>query len=305
MKILVTGGNGFVAGYVAKELLDSGHSIVLSDVAFPSPPGDGVERIVADLTCEEQICELVKGTSPDACIHLGGIASVVIGNKDPATLFSVNVTGTAILLEAVRKYRPDSRFLFVSTAHVYGHIPDDTPVPESAPLNPSNLYSISKASADMLALSYAHQHGMHVMTTRPNNHVGPGQSPDFVLGTFSAQIKAIARGEAPPVMHTGNLESTRDFTDVRDIARAYRLLIEKGRAGEAYNIGSGKQESIKGMLDIMCGLEKVTPELKTDPDRLRPADRSPILDTSKITTDTGWTTAIPLDKTIEDIMQEF
>lgn len=306
MKILLTGGKGFVAGYVAKELLAAGHEAILSDKSFPSGPQDDIQRITADLTNSEEMDKLVSSVSPDACIHLGGITSVVIGNKNPAAMFHVNVTGTAILLEAFRKNCPESKFLFVSTAHVYGTDGDNTPVKESDPLRPSNLYAVSKASADMLTLSLAKLHDdMHLMTTRPNNHVGPGQSPDFVLGTFSAQIKAISRGEAPPVMHTGNLESTRDFTDVRDVARAYRLIIENGSKGAAYNIGSGKQVSIRSILDIMCQIEGINPEFKTDPERMRPADRSPVLDTSLIQQEIGWQPSIPLDTTIHDILQEF
>lgn len=305
MKILLTGGKGFVASYVAKELLEAGHTPVLSDVSFPTTSQDDIRRIPADLTNAQEIEKLVIDVCPDACIHLGGITSVVIGNKNPAAMFHVNVTGTAILLEAFHKHCQDARFLFASTAHVYGTEGDDTPVTESAPLRPSSLYAISKAAGDRLTLSLAKLYDMHLMTTRPNNHVGPGQSPDFVLGTFSAQIKAISRGEASPVMHTGNLESTRDFTDVRDVARAYRLIIENGSKGAAYNIGSGTQASIRSILDIMCGIEGVSPEFKTDPERMRPADRSPVLDTSLIQTKIGWQPTIPLDTTIRDILQEF
>jgi len=305
LKILLTGGNGFVAGYAAKELTAAGHNVVLSDHSFKEQDSDGIERIPADLVKQDAVESLVSKTSPDACIHLGGITSVVTANKDPVAVFNVNVTGTAILLEAFRKHRPDARILFVSTAHVYGQHEGDVPLKESAPLNPSNLYAASKASADLMSLTYASVSDMHIMTVRPNNHVGPGQSPDFVLGTFSAQIKAIARGEAEPVLHTGNLESTRDFTDVRDVVKAYCLLLQKGTKGQAYNIGSGTQVSIGDILRMMCKIENISPEIRQDPARMRPADRSPLLDTSRIMNDTGWKPAIPFDTTIRDILQEF
>jgi GDP-4-dehydro-6-deoxy-D-mannose reductase len=305
LKILVTGGNGFVAGYASRELAAAGHTTVLSDHFFGNIPEDGIERITADLTKADEIDRLVSKTQSDACIHLGGITSVVIADRDPVRLFNVNVTGTAILLEAFRNHCPAARFLFVSTAHVYGRTEADGPIDESAPLKPSNLYAASKASADILAATYAGLYGMHVMTTRPNNHVGPGQSPDFVLGTFSKQIKAISRGKAAPVILTGNLESTRDFTDVRDVARAYRLLLEKGTKGASYNIGSGSQVSIREILRTMCRMEGISPEIKPDPERMRPADKSPVLDTSRIRKDTGWKPAIPLDITIRDILEEF
>ena len=174
MKILLTGGNGFVASYVAKELIEAGHTPVLSDVSFPATSQDDIQRIPADLTNAQEIDKLVVDVCPDACLHLGGIASVVIGSKNPAAMFHVNVTGTAILLEAFHKHCQDARFLFASTAHVYGTDGGDTPVKESDPLRPSNLYAISKASADLLTLSLASMHDMHLMTARPNNHVGPG-----------------------------------------------------------------------------------------------------------------------------------
>lgn len=305
MKVLVTGGNGFVAGYLAEELKKAGHKPVLSDRSFADSSSDDLTCIPADLTDARAVEKLVQDVLPDACVHLGGITSVVIGNKDPVSMFQVNVTGTAILLEAMRQYCPDVKFLFVSTAHVYGSDRSSTPVSETSALNPSNLYAASKASAEMLALTYASAHGMHVMTVRPNNHVGPGQSADFVLGAFSTQIKAISRGDAEPVLKTGNLESTRDFTDVRDVVRAYSLLIETGQTGTAYNIGSGSQVSIGAILKIMCDIEGITPEIRQDPGLMRPADMSPLLDTTRIEQDTGWQPTISLDTTLNDILQGF
>lgn len=305
MKVLLTGGNGFVAGYTAAELIKAGHTPVLSDLDFSKPAESGTVQIRADLLDSAGIEQIVREIMPDACIHLGGITSVVIGNRNPPAMFQVNVTGTAILLEAFRKHCKSAKFLFVSTAHVYGPGQSNRAITESDPLQPASLYAISKACADTTALFYATTHGMHVMTARPNNHVGPGQSPDFVLGTFSTQIKAISRGNAPAVLNTGNLESTRDFTDVRDVAKAYRLLIEKGTSGQAYNIGSAEQHSIKSILDTMCSIEGIKPEIKTDPARLRPADKSPILDTTKISKEIDWHPETPFDKTLRDIMQEF
>ncbi len=305
MKVLLTGGKGFVAGYLAKELISAGHGVVLSGRALGESGRDGVECIDADLTRPDDIDKLVELSRPDACVHLGGITSVVIGSKDPVSMFQVNVTGTAILLEAVRKHSPDAKFLFVSTSHVYGTVKRESLIRESDTLDPSNLYAASKASADLLALTYAKIHDMHVMTARPNNHVGPGQSPDFVLGALSAQIKAISRGDAPAVMETGNLESTRDFTDVRDVVKAYCLLLDKGKKGHAYNIGSGRQESIGTILNMMCEIVGISPEIRQDPARMRPADSSPMLDTGKIEKDTGWKPAIELNTTLHDILQEF
>lgn len=304
MKVLLTGGNGFVAGYAAMELISAGFETVLSDHSFTRPAPRGARLIKADLAESSEIDTLVKDCRPDACIHLGGIPSVAAGNSDPEKLFRVNVTGTALLLEAFSRHRPDARFLFVSTAHVYGQENHPHTIDEETPMSPHNLYALSKAAADMMTLSYARIKGMDTMVARPNNHIGPGQASAFVIGTLGRQIRSISEGKADPVLHTGNIESTRDFSDVRDVARAYRLLLEKGRRGTAYNIGSGSQVSIKEIISTMCRIENISPEIRIDPERLRPADTSPVLDTVRIKTDTGWTPVIPLEKTLQDILRE-
>ena len=183
---------------------------------------------------------MVSELAPDACIHLAGIAFVPLGWTDPELVFSVNLLGTINVLEAFRLGAPKARLLIVTSAEIYGRVPGSHAFAEDAPLTPDNLYAVSKMAADLSSLLYARRYGMHVMTARPGNHIGPGQSPRFVTSAFAEQIVKIARKQTEPVLKVGNLECERDFTDVRDVARAYRLIAEGGRAGEAYNISSEK-----------------------------------------------------------------
>jgi GDP-4-dehydro-6-deoxy-D-mannose reductase len=185
---------------------------------------------------------------------------------------------------------------------VYGRQPREGKLTEDAPMHPSNPYAVSKMAADQLALMYAAQHDMAVMSARPQNHLGPGQSRDFVASAFAGQLAAIAAGDAEPVMRVGNLDSRRDFLDVRDVAAGYRLLLERGRPGRAYNLASGKMVSIRDMLNRMCEIVGVHPRVEIDEARWRPADDPPLLDTSRIEEEVGWHPDIPLTDSLRDLI---
>ena len=300
MRILVTGAKGFVGRHLARELVRSGHTPLLLDLEPAKAPADG-PIYVCDLRNASSLKTLIGEIKPDACIHLGGIAFVPLGWSDPELVFSVNVGGTVNLLESFRAACPTARILVVTSAEVYGRSPSATPFTEETPMMPSNLYAVSKMAADLTVLLYARRYAMPVMTARPENHIGPQQSPRFVTTAFAGQAIRIARGEAEPVMRVGNLDSERDFTDVRDVARAYRLLIERGRPGEAYNIASGQPVRIRVVLDELCRIAGIKPEIKVDPTLFRPTDNSPSVDSSKIRLEVGWKTEIPLSETLRDI----
>jgi GDP-4-dehydro-6-deoxy-D-mannose reductase len=303
VRILVTGAGGFVGRHVIHELTQAGHIPIAFDLQR-CPHTAPEHTHVGDLRNADTLLDLVRHVHPDACIHLGGIAFVPMGWTDPELVFSSNLTGTVNLLEALRQCSPGSRALVVTSAEVYGRLPAEQPLDENAPLRPDNLYAVSKISADLAALLYARRYAMPVMTARPENHVGPGQSPRFVASGFAEQLAQIARSEAEPVLRVGNLENERDFTDVRDVARAYRLIVEKGRPGHAYNIASGQNVKIRVILEQLCAVSGVQPRIEVDPARFRPTDALPRLDNSRIRNEVGWLPQIPLNVTLRDIYEE-
>ncbi|MDP6847238.1 MAG: GDP-mannose 4,6-dehydratase [Kiritimatiellia bacterium] len=303
MRYLVTGGGGFVGRHLVAELQHHGHEVTVFDRAEVEPV-ESAETIVGDIRNKEDLLAAVTKSKPEACVHLGAIAYVPTGGTDPDLVLSVNIRGTLNTLSALRCEAPNARVLVVSTVHVYDANDDSTPLTEDSPLAPVSMYAISKAAADLATLACAAKHGLHTMTVRPTNHTGPGQSPCFAVPSFASQIKAIAEKKATLPLAVGNLESERVIMDVRDVVRAYRLLIEHGRAGQAYNLSSGEQIKIGDILRQLCDMAGVEPEFVVDDDKFRPTDRSPILNTSKLRRDTGWEPEIPLGKTLSDVLGE-
>lgn len=297
MKILVTGADGFVGGHLARELADAGHEVIQACGQQKTVP----EAHLLDIRDPGAVRALVEATRPNGCIHLAGMAFVPQGWENPNLCFDININGTLHLLEAVRQAAPECRFLFISSAEVYGRKPTENPVSEDAPFDPENIYALSKVSADSMTLLYARRYELPFMTARPQNHVGPGQSEAFVFPSFARQVAAIARGESDPIMRVGNLDAERDFTDVRDIVRGYRLLVEQGAPGQAYNLATGKNIRVGKVLDGFCELAGVRPTIETDPNRFRPTDYPPVMDTTRIREQTGWTPAYTLEQTLADI----
>lgn len=301
MRFLVTGAYGFVGRYLIAELRQAGHQVVGYD-AGPAPADlRDIQAESGDVRDAEALRSVIRRTAPDACVHLAAMAFVPAGASDPQSMIEVNILGTIRLLEAFRKESPGTRLLVVSTAQVYGLAPRPAPIREEDCLAPDSIYAISKAAADDTARLYARQYGMDVLVTRPYNHIGPGQSPIYVVSAFAKQVREIAAG-APSEIKVGNLDSFRDFTDVRDVARAYRLLIERGQTGEAYNLASGSQVRIGDILDRLCTQAGVRPRITRDPLLYRPNTESPILDIRKIRDATGWEPLISLDQTLRDIL---
>lgn len=310
MRVLVTGANGFAGRHTVKDLQQAGHTVSGFDLASSPATLPALDMHTGDIQNKDAVNEVVAKTRPEACVHLSAISFVPEGWRNPEALFSINLLGTIHLLEAFRRQAPDARILVVSSAEVYGLRPRPRPVKEDDLLDPDNPYAISKAAADRLALLYARQHGLRVMTVRPYNHIGPGQAPHFVVASFAAQLvaitkgQAIAKGQAPAVLKVGNLDSRRDFSDVRDVARAYRLLLEHGQPGQAYNLCSQKTTTIRAILDQLCDLSGAHPAVEVDPQRYRPAGERPSLDTKRIETDIHWKPEIPISTTLRDILAE-
>jgi len=310
---LVTGYDGFVGPYLAEHLLSHGRRVLgtMYKGLREIPPHPCTERnrqksviiLPVDLVNYEDVFKIIQEVQADEVYHLAGISHVPTSWDNPRLTFSTNVMGTVNLLEAIRQSGRPARILVVSSAEVYGR-PDplDFPTRESAALRPDNPYAASKAAIDILAYQWSKYPGMHVVRVRPFSHTGPGQSPNFVCPGFARQLAAISLGIAPPLMKVGDLTVRRDFTDVRDVVKAYRLVLEKGASGEVYNVCSGKSRSMKCILQILKSFSDKKVRAETDPARLRlsdvPETRGSNARLKKVT---GWRPQIAFSRTLRDL----
>ncbi|MDO9541054.1 MAG: GDP-mannose 4,6-dehydratase [Kiritimatiellia bacterium] len=305
MRVLVTGSQGFVGHHLMRELHRPNWVTGAFDLAPANGQCTGINYHQGDIQDQQAVEDAVKQFLPEACIHLSGLAFVPEGWTNTEALFSVNALGTIHLLEACRKHAPSAKVLVISSAEVYGRQSGQYPVNENDPFHPDNPYAISKAAADRITLLYARQYSMHTMVARPGNHIGPGQSANFAVSSFARQLRDIAAQKKKPVIKVGNLDSKRDFTDVRDVARAYRLLVEKGCPGEAYNIASNRETSMNSILNMLCEIAGVKPVIEVTPERYRQPEQRPQLNTAKIAQAVGWKPEITLETTLRDIMNEW
>lgn len=309
-KILITGASGFTGGYLSEYLLSQNKFEIFgtlhSEKSFlNSPVKEKIQFKKIDLTHPQSVFDLVRDLKPDYIYHLAAASSPSESFKDPLKTFNTNVAAEINILQALQKNNLlHSKILIISSCEVYGYVePDDLPVNETTELRPASPYAVSKVTQDYLGLQYYLAYKLQCIRARPFNHIGPRQSEKFVVSDFSRQIAQIEKGKKEPVMYVGNLEAKRDFTDVRDMVKAYSLLIEKGIQGEVYNIGSGISYSAKEILDILLerSLSKIT--VKIDPDKMRPGDMPDIIcDNKKLTKLIGWKPEIPLKQTLADTL---
>lgn len=307
-RVLVTGAAGFAGRHLVRELLAAGHAVATTDAApADAPAAAGLPAYApADLRDAAALRALVRAARPDAAVHLAAVSFVPDGDRDPSLLLSVNIAGTRNLAEALLAERPGARLLFVSSAQVYGTAPapGGAPAPaftEESPLLPLSLYAVTKAACEDLLRGLAAARGLDVVVARPGNHTGPGQSPKFVAVSFARQVLAAARGEASEI-RVGNLDSLRDFSDVRDVVRAYRLLLERGRSGAAYNVTSGTVVRIGALLERLQALAGTAAPAVVDPALYRPTDACQNLRADRLRAETGWAPARSLDETLRDIL---
>ncbi len=302
-KILITGAAGFAGRHLIRELQAHGHDVFTTDAL---PAADIPAYRQTELRDRAALKTLVREAKPDACIHLGAISFVPDGDSNPEMLLTVNIAGTVNVAEAIRSEAPACRMLFVSTAQVYGPVTSiraaNVPIRENAPLLPLSMYAISKAAAEQAVLAFGSAYGIETLIARPANHTGPGQSPKFVAVSFARQMVAVKRGECSEV-RVGNLDSVRDFTDVRDVVKAYRLIVERGQSGLAYNITTNARVRIGELLDRLQGIVGVKPEIVVDPALHRPGDASLKLDVSRLRDHTSWIPEYELDQTLADIVE--
>jgi GDP-4-dehydro-6-deoxy-D-mannose reductase len=241
---------------------------------------------------------------PDVVLHLAGATSVASSWQQPDRSFQVNAIGTLNLLEALRSLDLEPKVVVATSAEIYGAVcAENQPIREDSPLNPISPYATSKAAQDLIAAQYQRGFNLPTVRLRLFPHTGPGRPPQFAASGFARQIARIERGLDPPVMAVGNLDPIRDFTDVRDTARAYWAAAVRGRPGEAYNVGSGRGVSIREVLDQLIALSDRRIETRVDPQRLRPADIACLVaDTTRFAADTGWRPEIPLERTLADLL---
>ena len=295
VKAFVTGASGFVGRHLVAHLRDCGDEVVPTDRSDGGP----------DLLDADGFATLVAEVRPDVVYHLAGQAAVAASWLSPIETMRVNVEGTHNILEVARTFGV-AKVLTVSSADIYGVVaPEELPIVESAPLRPVSPYAASKAAADLVALQAHLGHGQDVVRARAFNHLGPGQSKSFVGAGFAARIVAAERS-GDDELQTGDLTPRRDFTDVRDVVRAYRLLATEGRPGVAYNICSGTSVSIGELAGLLLGLTDARMRLVEDPDLLRPVELPELRgDASLLRRHTGWAPSISLDETLSDVLEDW
>lgn len=308
--VLITGISGFVGGFLAERLAAQPDITIigtyLSETNFDhlSSIQNTLQLVEVDLLERGEIADLIRTVRPDTIYHLAGLSSPAESFKHPSQTINNNIAAEINLLESVRENNLlDTKVLIISSSEVYGMIsPEDLPVDEETIFRPISPYGVSKIAQDYLGLQYHLAYKLNILRVRPFNHIGPRQSPHFVTSSFAKQIAEIERGKKDAVFKVGNLHAKRDFTDVRDIVRAYELIVAKGATGDVYNVGSGVSYSISDILNSLLGLAKVTITFEVDQALLRPGDIPEVICNNRKIADLGWKPQIPLQKSLQDTL---
>jgi GDP-4-dehydro-6-deoxy-D-mannose reductase len=298
MKSLVIGADGFVGHHLVHHLRDAGDEVTEAVGPHASTAGG---RHPVDVRDRHVVEELVAGAQPDALYHLAAVAYGPDAARDVAAAIAITVGGSANVLSAVSRASPRTVVLVPGSSEVYG-APASHLIPESTELRPVNLYGATKLAQEALALTYGRAHAVRVIVTRSFNHIGPGQRDAFAVASFAHQLRAIEAGTHEPRLRVGNLDSVRDFTDVRDVVRAYRLLVEGDHAGEPVNVASGEGRTLRSLVDSLIEISGLEVAIEVDPDRLRSSDPPRIVgDAHRLQVLTGWAPVIPIERTLRDI----
>lgn len=297
------------AGFVGKHLIDHlragrGWSVAASKLPHETIEAAGVPVYDLDILDRRAVESLLAEVRTDCVIHLAAQSSVAVSWEDPGLTIDVNIKGAVNVLDAVRGLDYTPRVLLIGSGEEYGAVlPEEIPVGEHTPLRPGNIYAATKACQNMLGKLYADAYGMDIVMVRAFNHIGPGQSPQFVVSDFCKQVAGIEAGRREPVLRVGNLAAKRDFTDVRDVVRAYGLLLDRGKAGETYNVGSGEAVAVADILHRVLALSAGAISVETDPKKFRPVDVPEVrADIAKLRAATGWAPEVPLDKTLAETL---
>lgn len=305
MKALVIGGGGFVGTYLVNHLHDDlGYEVAVTKTSKENLQINNAETYDLDVLDKEQIKYVLDKVRPDYVFHLAAQSSVALAWKNPTLTIDVNIKGSVNVLDVIRELDYKPAILLIGSGEEYGHIrSSETPITEYNNTRPGNIYAATKVCQNMIGRIYAQAYDMNVMMVRAFNHIGPNQAPMFVVADFCRQVARIEKGLGEPVIYVGNLSAKRDFTDVRDVVRAYALLARLGKRGETYNVGSGHAVSIQEILDKILKLSDMEIRVSVDPEKLRPVD-VPIIeaDINKIYNCTGWQPVISLEQTLEETL---
>jgi GDP-4-dehydro-6-deoxy-D-mannose reductase len=309
LRSLITGAGGFAGSHLAECLLsgagaeDEVWGCDLSGERRPYHP-PALRLTAADLRSPHAARDLIQHVRPDRIYHLAGQAFVGDSWSIPWETIETNMRSQVNLLEAVLAAGLRPRILVVGSADVYGRVaPENLPIGEDCPLLPDSPYGVSKIGQDMLGVQYGLSHNLHIVRVRPFNHIGPRQNRRFVAPAFASQIAAIEAGRQAPALKVGNLDARRDFTDVRDMVRAYVVALEHGEAGSVYNVGSGRSRPIRELLDVLLGLAAVPITVEFERARLRPVDVADLVcDASRFRGRTAWAPRIPFEQSLRDLL---
>ena len=310
MRALITGVGGFAGSHLSDYLLDQTDWQVVGCV-LPGWDCSHLDRRVTclelDLRDREAVRAMLEQVTPDVIFHLAAQAFVPVSWQDPWDTLENNIRAEANILDGLVKLGAKPRVMIVGSNEEYGLVrPEELPLREDNPLRPNSPYAVSKVAQDFLGLSYFLSHGLPVVRVRPFNHIGPRQAEGFVAPAFAKQIALIEAGQQEPVIRVGNLDVQRDFSDVRDVVRAYHLAVTLGQPGQVYNIGSGQPRAVKALLEALLSLSAMPIRVEIDPARMRPSD-TPVAycDASKLRAATGWEPRVPFEQTLRDVLDDW
>lgn len=312
MRWLITGADGFVAGHLLPHLLEQEvgsefFAMVWKNAPKSSWPADhaNLTTLPGELTDAQSIGRVVDQASPEIILHLAAASSVAQSWQEPVSAYQANVLGQLHLLESARSMKAFPTVVIASSAEVYGRDGHDgKPISEEAPLRPVSPYAVTKATQDLQAFQYWAAFGLPTIRLRLFNHTGPGRPSQFVASSFARQLAEIEKGRRDPVLHVGNLDVSRDFTDVRDVARAWRLAALRARPGEAYNVCSGNPTSIRQLLAILLENTDIEVDIQTDTELLRSGEIERLFGNRTLFSEsTGWQPEIELEQTLIDLLE--
>lgn len=304
MKSLIVGAAGFVGGYLIESLQDDGENIYATKLSHETIPYK-VHVIDLDITKFNDVFNVIATIKPDVLYHLAAQSSVKLSWSNPQLTIDINVKGALNIFEAVRSVCPTTRIVVIGSSEEYGDIDYNRSVSEYVEPKPENIYALTKYAQERIAKMYVKAYGLNFVMTRSFNHFGPRQSTQFVIADFCSQVARIEKHLQQPIIRVGNLSACRDFTDVRDVVRAYKCLARDGVAGEIYNVCSGSPIQIKKILELILSYSSEKIKIEVDKTKYRPIDISVISgDVTKIK-ELGWSPKILLQQTILDTLNYF